>query len=171
MDFHARISEVIDLRSFSNLWFWLALAVMWSTTSHWVMGVPWDLVQRARRTGGPAGEDVHQLARIYAGRLRHIGSSSGLWIVGGAAFVLTMLGLLGFRYGIEFAQAVFCLALPMMVVAGMSLRTAVRIEPLEGQDLYRALAAHRMRVQALGVVSIFLTAMWGMYQNLRIGVL
>ena len=46
MDFYASVSEVIDLRSFSNLWFWIALAVMWSTVSHWVMGVPWDMVQR-----------------------------------------------------------------------------------------------------------------------------
>lgn len=66
VDFYVRISEVIDFRSFSNLWFWIALAVMWSTASHWVMGVPWDLVQRARRQGGRAGEDVHQLACIYA---------------------------------------------------------------------------------------------------------
>ncbi len=171
VDFYARVSEVIDLRSFSNLWFWIALAVMWSTASHWVIGVPWDLVQRARRRGGAAGEDVNQLSRIYAGRLRHIGTSAGLWIVALAAFLLTSLGLLGFRYGIEFAQALFCLGFPMMLVGGLSLRTAFRIEDLSGRELYRALAAHRRQVQGLGVVSIFVTAMWGMYQNLRIGVL
>ncbi|WP_096785756.1 component of SufBCD complex [Rhodobacter sp. CZR27] len=171
MDFYASISEVIDLRSFSNLWFWIALAVMWSTVSHWVMGVPWDLVQRARRRGGPAGEDVHQLARIYAARLRHMGSSAGAWLVGVVAFLLTTLGLLGFVYGLEFAQALLCLMLPMTLVGALSLHTAARIEPLEGPALYHALASHRRRVQALGVVSIFVTAMWGMYQNLRIGVL
>ena len=35
------------MRSFSNLWYWIALAVLWSTVSHWVLGVPFDMVQRA----------------------------------------------------------------------------------------------------------------------------
>ncbi|QCP85569.1 component of SufBCD complex [Cereibacter sphaeroides] len=171
MDFYVRMSEVIDFRSFSNLWFWIALAVMWSTASHWVMGVPWDLVQRARRQGGRAGEDVDQLASIHAGRLRHIGEAAGLWVVALASFLLTALGILGFRYGLEFAQALFCLGFPMMLVAGMSHRTAHRIEDLAGPELYHALSWHRRRVQGLGVVAIFFTALWGMYQNLRIGAL
>ncbi len=44
--------------SFSNLWYWIALAVMWSSTSHWVLGVPYDMIQRARREGGQAEADL-----------------------------------------------------------------------------------------------------------------
>ncbi|MEC7258626.1 MAG: component of SufBCD complex, partial [Pseudomonadota bacterium] len=51
MDWYSSIFELIDMRSFSNLWFWIALAVTWSTTSHWVLGVPFDMVNRARRNG------------------------------------------------------------------------------------------------------------------------
>ena len=43
------VFELIDMRSFSNLWFWIALAVLWSSVSHWVLGVPWDMVMRARK--------------------------------------------------------------------------------------------------------------------------
>ncbi len=43
------IFDLIDMRSFSNLWYWIALAVTWSSTSHWVLGVPFDMVLRARR--------------------------------------------------------------------------------------------------------------------------
>ena len=53
LDWYQSIFELIDMRSFSNLWYWIALAVMWSTASHWVLGVPWDMVIRApasRRT-------------------------------------------------------------------------------------------------------------------------
>jgi hypothetical protein len=46
------VFEVIDMRSFSNLWYWIALAVLWSSTSHWVLGVPFDMIQRARRRAG-----------------------------------------------------------------------------------------------------------------------
>ena len=50
--------EVIDLRSFSNLWYWIALAVLWSSISHWVLGVPHDMIHRARREGGQVLADA-----------------------------------------------------------------------------------------------------------------
>ena len=50
--------STIDLRSFSNLWFWLMLAVAWSNVTHYVMGVPFDMVQRAKRKGLSIGTDA-----------------------------------------------------------------------------------------------------------------
>lgn len=162
---------MIDFRSFSSLWFWIALAVMWSTASHWVLGVPWDLVRRARRKGGQAAEDVHLLARIYSERLLEIGRMAGLWLVALVAFLHSSLIVLGFLYRIQFAQALLCLALPMTLVGALSLRAAARITAagLEGAPLYRALAWHRRSIQAVGVVSIFITSIWGMVQSLRVG--
>ncbi len=29
MDWYATVFELIDMRSFSNLWYWIALAVVW----------------------------------------------------------------------------------------------------------------------------------------------
>ena len=34
------ITQMVDMRSFSSLWFWMAIAVYWSLSSHWVLGVP-----------------------------------------------------------------------------------------------------------------------------------
>lgn len=96
MDWYSTVFELIDMRSFSNLWFWIALAVMWSTTSHWVLGVPWDMVLRAQREGGQYEEDLLDIVRINTNRLLHIGTVSGLWLLGFACFFLTMLGLLVF---------------------------------------------------------------------------
>ena len=64
--------DVIDLRSFSNLWYWIALATLWSSVSHWVLGVPHDMIQRARREGGQAQSDVEDLVRININRLLHL---------------------------------------------------------------------------------------------------
>lgn len=171
MEWYAIVFEVIDMRSFSNLWFWIALAVLWSTASHWVLGVPYDLVLRARRRGGEAAEDVHLLVGVYTRRLLHVAEVSGIWLLAALCFALTMLAMLGFWYRLEFAQALFCLALPMALVGYLSLRAARRIAAggLQGEGLYRALARHRLGVQALGMLSIFITAMWGMYQNLNLG--
>ncbi|MCU0909379.1 MAG: component of SufBCD complex, partial [Rhodobacteraceae bacterium] len=31
MDWYLTVFEVIDMRSFSNLWYWIGLAVLWSS--------------------------------------------------------------------------------------------------------------------------------------------
>ncbi|MCH2094694.1 MAG: component of SufBCD complex [Rhodobacteraceae bacterium] len=173
MDWHLAVFEVIDMRSFSNLWFWIALAVMWSTTSHWVLGVPFDMVARAKRHGGQAAVDLEDLARINANRILFIAHEAGLWILALACFLLTGLMVLGFFYDVEFAQAVFLLAFPMSLIALMSVRTALRIrnDANAGEALWRRLAIHRVLTQLMGMISIFVTALWGMYQNLSIGAL
>ena len=165
--------EVIDLRSFSNLWYWIALAVVWSTASHWVLGVPWDLVLRARRRGGQAEQDVADLVRIFGNRLMYISHLAGMWLVGFLGFLLCLMGALGFWYGMQFFQAVFLIAFPLSIVGLLSVRQVRRIRgrELEGAALYRALAWHRVGVQIIGLISIFLTAVWGMYQNLTASVL
>lgn len=168
------VFELIDLRSFSNLWFWIALAVTWSTVSHWVLGVPWDMAIRARRgQGETAMEDFEDMVRINTGRLLYVANQSGTLLAGIAAFALSSLAILGFVYGNEFSQAVFMLAFPLTGVGLLSLRTARRIrdEALRGEALIARLSRHRLSVQTVGMVSIFVTAMWGMYQNMAIGAL
>ncbi|QYK39973.1 MAG: component of SufBCD complex [Paracoccaceae bacterium] len=171
MDWTKTVFEVIDMRSFSNLWFWIAVAVLWSSASHWVLGVPFDMVARARRHGGTAAEDLDTLVRINARRILYIVRVSGLWLTAIIAFMLTALMIMGFWYRQEFAQAVLLLAGPMTVVGLLSFRTALRIEAeaASGPALWRRLTLHRMAVQGVGVVAIFATALWGMYQNLNIG--
>ncbi len=173
MEIYQTIFEMIDMRSFSNLWFWIALAVMWSSASHWVIGVPFDMIVRARRHGGQAEVDLEDIVRVNVNRLLYIGHVSGIWLLAFGCFLLSGLFLLGFVYGVEFAQAVFLLALPMAMLLAMSMATARVIYELElsGEDLRARLVRHRIYTQVLGVVSIFVTALWGMYQNLSFGAL
>lgn len=173
MDWYQTVFELIDMRSFSNLWYWIALAVMWSTASHWVLGVPYDMVVRAKRMGGQAETDMETMVRINVGRILYITGVSGLWLLGIAFFVLTMLGLLGWWYWIEFAQAVFLLVFPMVLVGGLSVHTAHGIAKSgdNGEALRKRLGLHRFWTQAIGMLAIFVTAFWGMFQNMQLGVL
>ena len=173
MDWYDTVFELIDMRSFSNLWYWIALAVLWSTSSHWVLGVPYDMVGRARQKGGGAEEDLQDMVRINCNRLIYIGEVAGLWIMMMGSALLSGLAVLGFWYGVEFAQAVFLLAFPMSLVGLLSLRTARRIQGggLVGPALHRRMRLHRLYTQMIGVVAIFVTAMWGMYQNMTHGAL
>ncbi|MDZ4095026.1 MAG: component of SufBCD complex, partial [Paracoccaceae bacterium] len=65
------------------------------------------------------------------------------------------------------------LLLPMTVVGALSLRTAARIKAENPVDdaLYRRLMTHRMITQGIGMVSILVTSLWGMWQNLSLGAL
>ncbi len=173
MDWYTSIFELIDMRSFSNLWFWIALAVAWSSASHWVLGVPYDMVTRARRVGGQAETDLEDIARVNTNRILYIARVSGIWLLGATCFVLTALAMLGFLYGIEFAQAVFLLGFPMSLVGLVGLSAARKIEAGEahGEALCKRLTRTRIYTQMIGTLSIFVTALWGMYQNMSIGVL
>ncbi|MEP1767443.1 MAG: component of SufBCD complex [Sulfitobacter sp.] len=171
MDWYQTIFELIDMRSFSNLWFWIVLAVMWSTTSHYGLGVPFDMVLRAKRHGGQAQVDLEDLVRINSNRLLFIAQMSGLWIAGFACFFLTMLALLGFFYGNEFAQSLILLGFPMALIGLLSVSTARLIQEEDARDdrLHRRLMRHRLYTQIIGMFSIFVTALWGMFQNLSVG--
>ncbi len=169
MEWYQTVFDVIDLRSFSNLWYWIALAVLWSSASHWVLGVPWDMITRARRHGGQAEADMMVLVSINVRRLLYVAQNAGLWLVGFVAFVLTALALMAFWYWVEFAQAVFFLAAPMALVGTASFRTARLIEEdqSDAETLFRRMFWLRVAIQGIGIVAIFVTAMWGMWQNLN----
>lgn len=167
------LRELIDLRSFSNLWYWIMLAVMWSSASHWIIGVPFDLISRAKREGGTLQQDLEEMVRIQATRYTHIADTAGTILTAVLFFILTSLGILAVFYGIEFAQAVALLMVPMAILWLMSLRAARLIVAGEniGEALHRRLFRLRIQTQVLGMLSIFVTSMFGMYQNLQIGVL
>jgi hypothetical protein len=164
------IFEVIDMRSFSNLWYWIALAVVWSSASHYVMGVPFDMLQRARRQGGQAQVDFEDLVRINGNRVVNIMDVAGLFILAFWCFLLTVLAVLAVWYQVEFAQAVGLIAGPMTLVMALTVRLARRLAaaPLEGEALVRVIVRHRFWTQVIGMVAIFVTAMFGMYQNLSV---
>lgn len=173
MNWYDTVFEVIDMRSFSNLWYWIALAVLWSSVSQWVLGVPFDMILRARRhKTDEAIEDLQDMVRVNVNRILYIAEVSGAWLMLFGSAFFTALAIMAFGYQIEFAQALFLLSAPMIILAFLSVRTARRIrnQADTGDGLVKRLMRHRMATQMVGVVSIFITAMFGMWQNLYTGI-
>lgn len=171
MDFYVTAFELIDPRSFSNLWFWIMLAVFWSTASHYVLGVPFDMVARAAKHGGEAEQDLQDLVRINANRLTYIADEAGTWLTVFSSFMITGLVMMGFVYDVEFCQALSLIMLPMLIIFALSIRNARRARALSGEALRKLLKGHRLAIQVLGMVSILVSSMWGMYVNFTAGVL
>ena len=173
MDWQSSLLAFIDTRSFSNIWFWIVLAAMWSSLSHYILGVPYDMVARARREGGQAMEDLESVVIAQVNRRLHVLASSGQWLAALVAFALTALAMLGFVYGLQLGQAVFLLALPATVVGALGLVAAQRLDrnPLAGEALCAYLARQRLVIQMLGAVSILLTTFWAVVQVMTTPVL
>lgn len=158
------VLRFMDMRSFSSLWYWMFLAVMWSMVSHRPLGVPFDLIGRARRDA-VARADVITLVGIGVRRVQGF-ASDGAGFVAAAFGMFGCIAVLGFGYGYEFCQALALILGPMLGVAMLSLRTVHRLAPmLPGQadpaGVIRVLLRHRRGVQILGIVSITLSAFWG----------
>lgn len=170
MTWYGTVFSLIDLRSFSSLWFWIVLAVSWSAIAQRPMGVPYDMVLRARRRGGQHMADLETLVGIHIRRDRAIMGSAGVGIVGFWAALLTVVAILGFGYGAELAQALTLLFVPWWIVGVLRYRLSMRLAQggAEGEALCRRLTWHRAAVQVIGFTAIVVTALWGIWVNASI---
>jgi hypothetical protein len=170
---YGSVLQLIDLRSFTSVWFWIVVAVFWSRASHTIFDVPYDMVLRARRRGGADASDLEALVAIQLRRRQAILASAGPMIALVWATGLSMLVVLGFGYGIEMAQALSLLAVPATLVAGLRLRLMLRLQRAshDTEALCKALTWHRTGVQGIGIAAILATTLWGMWFNLNIRML
>ncbi|MBE0413406.1 hypothetical protein [Yoonia sp.] len=168
MTLNATILQIIDFDTFTNIWYWLAVAVAWSTVSHWIIGVPYDMIHRARRHEGVAAADLDLLVAINVRRLGAIHAVASVWLTGFAGFILAGLFTMGFYYGFDLAQGMFLLAFPLTFVGVLNMRATQRYADQQptGGALAKDLLRLRFRIQAIAVVSIFVTAMYGMFFSL-----
>lgn len=165
------IASQIDHRSFSSLWYWIVIALIWAGLTRSAMGVPYDLMARARRLGGALQTDVEALARIHAERMVYYWSRGKLFQVSFLAFVLSALLVLAVGFQFEFAQAVLFLLLPLVLISANALRVAQRVlgDDGRGDALHKLIWRHRLFVQIIGFTFIFLTAIFGFVHNLTVG--
>ncbi len=168
MDWTETILRVIDLRTFTSIWYWLAVIVSWAVASHWLIGVPFDLLFRARKCGPQEIADLEAIVDVNVRRFAGLTDKAGPWLLGFIAFVLTTLGMGGFYYGFEMAQGLFVLGAPLTLVIILNVKAAyeLRANPLSGPDLVSRLFNMRVWSQAIGMVAIFGTAIYGMWFNL-----
>lgn len=166
LNWYATLAALIDLRSFSNLWYWIVVAAFWWRAGRRVLGVPVDLLTRAHALGGAAAQELDAAIDLAVRRILRRARSEGVIHLGLAAFGLALTLILGFGYGLELGQAVAFLALPLAILAGMDIATARAVEfGPQGEELQRRLFWHRFRVQLMGILFILLTAFWGAWRN------
>jgi hypothetical protein len=169
LDWTVAIARVIELKTFSSVWYWLAVVVTWSVASNWLIGVPFDMLFRARKHGTEELADLEAMVDINVRRIVAFDNSLGPWLTGLAAFLLAGLGMMGFYYHLELAQGLFILAGPLTLIALINMRLAQQLhqQPLSNKDLVRRLFVVRLWTQIIAMVTLFFTAMYGMYFSIN----
>ncbi len=161
-------AEVIGSRSFASVWYWILLALVWTRTTHWTLGVPYDDARMAHKRGGQAQTDFETQIEINVRKTITMFDSHNVFFTAIAAFLLATVFMLGFWFDIQFMQAGFLLLFPLACVGALSLRLAHRWheQPLYGDDLYRSYVYHRWVKHLIGANAILFTAFWGVSQTL-----
>ena len=163
MQFLDHIITVLDFSAFEAVWYWVLFALLWSHWTQTTLGVPFAMIRRAELGDETARSDALQLAEITARDLRGLNAKLGPVLVTLLGLILGFLAALGFCYDSPLAQSVFFLVMPAVGVGYLRTRLAQAWPQISPQDQIRALMRHRRRLQVLGSVLIFFTAIWGVF--------
>jgi hypothetical protein len=168
LDWTDTIFRVIELRTFSSIWYWIVVIVSWAVASHWLIGVPFDLLFRARKCDPQEIADLEAIVDVNVRRFTGLSDTAGPWILGLIFFFLSALGMGGFYYDIELAQGFFVLSAPLTCIIFLNMKVAydLRANPLSGRALVSRLFRMRVWSQVIGMLAIFVTSMYGMWFNL-----
>lgn len=143
--------------SLQSIWYWALTILVWTLVTHRTLGVPYDMLLRARRLPEICTQ-VDVLAHITAARVSGLHGAAGVPLAAIAGFSLAAMFVFGFLMDLELAKALFLLLAPLSMVGYSTLRLALNIESRDhrGIRLVRILARRRFWHQVVAVVSILL---------------
>tara|TARA_X000000950_G_scaffold154338_1_gene189352 strand:- start:355 stop:927 length:573 start_codon:yes stop_codon:yes gene_type:complete len=160
----------LDFTAFTSVWFWVILVLVWAVTSQYILGVPFSDLQRASKADAEAQEEA--LTRLLAQAQRVAPPAIAAVRLGlalGAGFAVGFWAVAGFGYSNEALQALFLLVVPLWPVLLLRLRFARSITGARPDfaQVYIKLRWIRFWTFCIGVLTIFLTAFWGMIFNIN----
>ena len=160
--------NLIDLNTFASIWYWALAVVAWAGASHWLIGVPFDVLYFARSGKAESVQDLEALVSVNVRRIMFFQGMAGMLFTGLISFLLTAMLVAGFYYGIELGRGMFVLAAPLTLIMAINVRLAQELHnaPLTGEALVKRMFAVRLRTQVIGMIAIFGTAVYGSYSVL-----
>ncbi len=160
----------LDFTAFTSVWFWVILVLVWAVTSQYILGIPFSDLQRAAKADADAQEEA--LTRLFAQAQRVAPPAIATIRLGlalGAGFAVGFWAVAAFGYGNEPLQAVFLLVVPLWPVLLLRVRFARSISGARPDfaQVYTKLRWIRFWTFCIGVLTLFLTAFWGLIFNIN----
>ncbi|MEM8571353.1 MAG: hypothetical protein AAGG56_10625 [Pseudomonadota bacterium] len=152
--------------SFQSVWYWVLQFVVWTLVTNRTLGVPHDMLARARRLPDVM-QKVEMIATIHAYRATSLVDRTGIPLALFVGFLLSGLFAVGFVSGVEAAQAAFMLLCPLAFVAYSTCSTAVRIKRRGycGDDLLKILSRRQFWHQVVAAVAVLSTVAAGIVHS------
>lgn len=177
------IISFLDSRSFGTIWYWLVVIGMWSVSGRNIIGVPVEIVFRARRAISRDEMDGPELASLLDWLSLtlprwQLDQREGSVFMAATVFLMTSLAGLGFGHDLEMAQALTLLLLPFLILFWMRVRLAYRLIPLLqneeadqqmaniAKEVVRRMIWHRRLFTILSILAVTITAIWGVLWSL-----
>lgn len=157
--------DFLDLKSFWSIWFWIFSVVTWSMSSHWTLGVPYDMIIRADRQGGEFAKHCDSMIEANIFRMIYYFDLAGLYLMAFVAFALSAIATMGFVLGVEIFIAIFVLAFPVTIISGFSVKFSYRArrEGWQGKLLRKKLRWRRFWNQVIGALATVAAVGLAMY--------
>jgi hypothetical protein len=140
---------------FQSIWYWTLHVVVWTVACYRTLGVPHDMLLRARRIPEIA-DRVNTLAHLSSERIGGIYDRAGVPLAAAAGFLLAAVAALGFVNGLEVARAALMILLPLALIGYSKLRLAlyIRRSRIRGARLVVLLARRRFGHQLLAILAM-----------------
>ena len=176
--FPTDILSILDARSFSSPWFWLALLVVWTYSGRRVLGIPIDVLTQATRAlrEKPGADSAEVFALLDWMSLNvprwRLGPRMGAVLTGLVSFGVSALAILGFTYGVEMAQALTLILLPQAVLLALRFRLAGQLywvleaahlgqpAPEAAAEALRRINRYRVFYAIVSVLAVVATTLW-----------
>lgn len=170
LDLKEILIRIISFQTFSSIWYWLAICVIWVMVCYRTIGVPLDMIHRARRHGGQAAADLEAAIAINLRRLNMFSQLERVVYVSVAAFVVSAIVVSAVYYDLEFAKGLIIIVFSLLISFSVNIYGAMRLatQPRHGSSLVTYLLNIRLLLQFIGATTVFVTFVFGMKFNLLV---
>jgi len=159
------LASILSSPSFGSFWYWLGVAVSWSQTTHFSLGVGFHDIRDAVKNGGQDMQDVEDILSINARRLTNIMQRYGAILTAIGTFLFASMATLGFLFDFELMQAMTLLIVGLVAAFALAVRFAQRIttQQLRGSELCNGFKSLRTKKQIIGICMIIIISFYAAF--------
>lgn len=155
----------LDYTSFSNIWYWVILLIIWAYATHQIAGVPFYQLHFAKRENDAELQtELTQICQLNANRVQQFfAPKASILFALVCGFAFGFWAYAGFSTRHELVQASFLLVFPnflVLLLRWRTLRTISQRTP-DFAQLYRIIWWHRFWVMVAGAFVLFGITIWG----------
>ncbi len=162
-------ADILMTNSMVDPWYWLLVAILWIRAIQWTLGIPNDVMRAAQNGDVQARKDALSLMDMHIRSVTRDFHHFGVVLVLMTCFVLASFATLGFWNDVTMLQGVFLITFPMVLIGGMDIRLAMRLQkqPVDWNGLCRIYRRQRWFKLVLALLFLMTSMLWAVFLEIR----